>query len=103
MRMEGKRILQGMIEVYENDFLGGYEGEDKEEIRVIFMELIIQVTRLVNGYRYCSKKECSCSPESSIKKLVNQHRDVIFNKLLGGYHGLSEVPLSMQRAFLREL
>jgi hypothetical protein len=99
--MEVKQVLKGLIENYQNDFLCGYEGDDKGELRIIFLELIVEVTRLANDYRYCSKKECPCSPEKSIETLVETHSDKIFNKLLGGYMGLCEPPLSVQRNFFK--
>lgn len=100
--MEPKKVLHGMTQIYENDFMCGYEDEDKAELRVIFLELLLAVTRYVNDYRYCSKKDCPCCPESHIRSMIKRYDDEIFNKLLGGYHGLSDVPLSIQRAFLRE-
>lgn len=100
--MDAKRILHGMTEIYENDFMCGYEGEDKKELRVIFLELILAVTRYVNDYRYCSKKDCPCCPESHIRSMAKHHEKEIFEKLLGGTYGLSEVPLSTMREFLRQ-
>jgi hypothetical protein len=99
--MSGNTILKGMIEIYQNDFMCGYEGEDKEELRLIFLELIVQVTRYVNNYRYCNKTDCSCSPEKSIEFLVEKHEEKI-NKIFSGRFGLSEVPLGAIRKFLSE-
>ena len=101
--MEAKRILHGMTQIYENDFMGGYEGEDKEDLQLIFLELIFYVTRLVNDYRYCSKKDCPCCPESHIKSMLKRYDKEINGKLLGGTNGLSEVPLSLMRKFLAEV
>jgi len=100
--LEDKRILNGMIEIYENDFMCGYEGEDKKELQVIFLELILYVTRYVNDYRYCSKKDCPCCPESNIKAMMKRYNTEINEKLLGGVYGLSEVPLKVMRDFLNK-
>jgi hypothetical protein len=100
-KMNGNAILKGMIETYQNDFMCGYKGEDKEELRLIFLELIVEVTRYVNNYRYCSNKDCSCSPEQSIALLVKRHEKEI-NKIFAGGFGLSEVPLGVIRQFLNE-
>lgn len=101
--MDGKRILHGLIEIYENDFMCGYEGEDKKELRIIFLELIVAVTRYVNDYRYCSKKDCPCSPKSYIRWMLKNYDKEINEKLLGGTFGLSTVPLSAMRKFLKEV
>jgi hypothetical protein len=100
-KMNGNAILKAMIETYQNDFMCGYTGEDKEELRLIFLELIVEVTRYVNNYRYCNKTDCPCSPEKSIAFLVKRHEKEI-NKIFAGEFGLSEVPLSMIRQFLNE-
>ncbi|WP_199425779.1 hypothetical protein [Thermaerobacillus caldiproteolyticus] len=96
--MNGNAILKGMIETYQNDFMYGYTGEDKEELRLIFLELIVEVTRYVNNYRYCSNKDCPCSP---IALLVKRYEEKI-NKIFAGGFGLSEVPLGVIRQFLNE-
>lgn len=100
--MDDKRVLHGMIEIYENDFMCGYEGEDKQALQLLFLELIVAVTRYVNDYRYCSKKDCSCSPEAHIKAFTKKYEKEIYEKLLGGAYGLSEVPLSKMREFLKQ-
>jgi hypothetical protein len=99
---EPKKILHGMTQIYENDFMCGYEGEDKAELRIIFLELILAVTRYVNDYRYCSSSDCRCCPEWDIRSLVKRHKKEIFENLLGGSYGLSEVPLLTMRNFLKQ-
>ncbi|GIN71155.1 hypothetical protein J14TS2_16300 [Bacillus sp. J14TS2] len=71
--MEKVMMLKGVIETYQNDFDCGYEGEDKESIRPIILNLIVELSRYTNGLRYCSKKDCSCSPERKIKQILNKH------------------------------
>lgn len=100
--MEAKRALQGMIEIYQNDFSCGYEGEDKEELRLVFLELILQMTRYVNDFRYCSRKDCPCSPEFNIKLLVENHGDVIFNKFFYSKFALTEVTVTGIIRFLKQ-
>lgn len=97
--MEDKTVLKGLIEIYQNDFMCGYEGEDKEKLRLTFLELIVEVTRYANDFRYCSKKDCLCSPEKGIKRFA---KDELIEKVLGGKYGLSDVPLSEIRKFLNE-
>lgn len=102
VQMENKRILHGMIEIYENDFMCGYEGEDKKELQIIFLELILYATRYVNNYRYCSRENCPCCPEFNIKAMMKRYSTEINKKLLGGTCGLSEVPLKVMRDFLKK-
>ena len=100
--MENRTLLQGLIEIYENDFSSGYEGEGKTELDRIFLKLIMYVSRLTNDIRYCSKKDCPCSPERHIRRILLSKNDDIFNKLLQGNHGLSEIPLPMIRKELKK-
>ncbi|PAE90906.1 hypothetical protein [Shouchella clausii] len=95
-----KEALRGLIEIYENDFSHGYQGNDKEVLDKLFLKLIVAVTRFAQGIRYCGKIECRCSPESNIKFLVEANYDTIMGNLLAGDYGLSEVPLSRIRDFL---
>ena len=62
-------LLKTAIEVYENDFVCGYSGNDFEEKNKVFMHFIITLTKKVNDFRYCSNKNCICSPVSKIKSL----------------------------------
>lgn len=100
--MEYKIALRGLIEIYENDFCCGYDGDDKPELELVFLKLIVRVTRLTNDYRYCSRPECSCSPESSLKNFYNYNKDTINNRILNGHIGLSDVPLFKLREFLEK-
>ncbi|MFJ8531521.1 hypothetical protein [Bacillus sp. NPDC094106] len=78
-----KLALQGIIEVYQNDFLAGYNEADKEELRIALLELILEITRIQNDYRYCSKRNCPCCPEVHIANMVkkyNKQLKKIFNK-----------------------
>ena len=98
--MNGKRILQGMVEIYENEFMCGYEGEDKEQLRLTFLELILQVTRYVNGYRYCDNPNCRCSPEFKIRAILEtKNGKKILDEFLGGF-ALTDVPTGRIREFL---
>ena len=97
--MDSKIAFKGMIEIYQNDFKCGYKGEDKEKLRLLYLELIVEVTRLVENIRYCDNKKCSCSPEFHIKYLVENNQDEI-KKIFDGNLGLSSVPLPYIRKFL---
>lgn len=98
--MDDKTILGGMIEVYQNDFMCGYQGEDKEKLRTVFLELIVYSTQYVNGYKYCGRPDCPCSPQSGIRGLLKAYYSEINEVLLGGNYGLSEVPMHLMRAFV---
>jgi len=87
------KTLQTAIEVYENDFIHGYTGnEDYEVKRHVFASLIVALTREVHDFRYCSKKECSCSPESEIKTLWEENKE-FFSKMFGPYSLSTHSPL----------
>lgn len=74
---QAPHILQGLIEYYQNDFMGGYYEDDKEQLRILLLEIIVEVTRYTNNFRYCSREECSCSPESGVYRLVNSNREQV--------------------------
>lgn len=61
-------LLEQLIKFRQNDMIldmdSGYRSEEGYEN---LTSLIISVTRYVNDIRYCSKADCSCSPESDIK------------------------------------
>lgn len=102
--MDSKRILQGMIEIYENEFMCGYEGTDKEQLRVTFLELILQVTRYVNGFTYCNNPDCRCSPKSEIKSiLMTDNGKKILDKFLNNNFALTEVPVKRINEFLNQI
>lgn len=63
-----KFLLQQLIFYKENDLasdLGsGYRDEqDKDNL----VGLILSLTRYIHDFRYCSRKNCPCSPEFGIK------------------------------------
>ncbi|HDR7617013.1 TPA: hypothetical protein QCX66_002851 [Bacillus mycoides] len=84
-----KLALKGIIEVYQNDFMCGYEGADKDELRVALLELVLEITRYQNDFRYCKKRDCPCCPEVHIRKIVNKYNAELRN--LFGTWILSEV------------
>jgi hypothetical protein len=88
--MDKRLMLKGVIEVYQNDFLCGYEGNDKDELRPIISELIIELSRYVNDIRYCDNVNCPCSPEYSIKNIIDKYGDKL-EKVLFLKYGLTEV------------
>ncbi|WP_273125791.1 hypothetical protein [Bacillus weihaiensis] len=97
--MEAKVALRGIIETYQNDFLHGYKGEDREKERLAFLELIVAVTRYVQDYRYCSNKKCSCGPEADIKRLATEE---FLNKFFSSPYNLTEVSTKGMRDFLSQ-
>jgi hypothetical protein len=95
------QYLKSMIEIYDNDFLL-YEDDDKESVRLIFLELILQVTRYVNDFRYCKNPKCPCSPEETIRGLLKRHEDDVMTKMFGGTLGLTDIPMPKIREFLND-
>lgn len=80
---KSKLALEGIIQVYQNGFFAEYKEDDKKEMRIVLLELILEITRVQNDFRYCSKKNCSCCPEVHIAKMVKQYNNQfkkIFNK-----------------------
>lgn len=100
--MEKVKLLKGVIETYQNDFDCGYEGEDKEEIRPVILNLIVELSRYVNDINYCSKKECPCSPESGIKYIMDTHGDKL-DEIFFLKHGLCAVNMQKVSHELRAL
>ncbi|HEY8444693.1 MAG TPA: hypothetical protein VIK94_01040 [Bacilli bacterium] len=100
--MYGKDVLRGLIEIYQNDFESGYEGEDKNELRIVFLNLILEVTRYVNEFRYCPRVDCPCSPESAINHILKNHKEKLWNNpyILGNNYPLTDVPITEIRRFL---
>lgn len=94
-------MLKGIIESYQNDFQGGYENDDKEELNPIILELIMEVSRYVNEIRYCSKKDCGCSPERNIKRILEQHKRL--EQVLFLPYGLSSVNMPLVYKTLQAL
>ncbi|MED0951292.1 hypothetical protein P4T70_24890 [Bacillus mobilis] len=72
---KSKLALEGIIQVYQNGFLAEYKEDDKKEMRIVLLELILEITRVQNDFRYCSKKNCPCCPEVHIAKMVKQYND----------------------------
>jgi hypothetical protein len=100
--MDRKLMLKGVIQTYQNDFDCGYEGEDKEELRPIILELIVELSRYVNDIRYCSKVECPCSPESEIRRIIKTHGEKL-DKVFFIPYGLCEVNMPKVSNELRML
>ncbi|WP_369903084.1 hypothetical protein [Bacillus manliponensis] len=84
-----KQALKGIIEVYQNDFMYGYEGAYKDELRIVLLELVLEITRRQNDFRYCSKRDCPCCPEFKIRKIVNKYNTEL--RQIFGTYILSEV------------
>src|SRR5690606_34906078 len=102
--MDSKRILQEIIEIYENEFMCGYKGTDKEQLRVTFLELILQVTRYINGFTYCSNPDCRCSPKSNIKSiLMTDNGKKILDKFLNSDFAPTEDPVKQINEFLSRI
>src|SRR5690625_4132003 len=78
-----REALKGLIEIYDNDFMCGYEGDDFEELRTKFLELIRAMSRYVLDYRYCTRDECPCSPKSDIRNVMKSGGRDIVDKFVG--------------------
>ena len=88
--MSNEQILENLIQNYQNDIQSGLQGMVSEEkYRAIcrtYSELIIEFTRFIHNIRYCSRKDCACSPEYSIKKHVKK-----LNGYLNVKHALFQI------------
>ncbi|PCK18159.1 hypothetical protein CEY02_19300 [Bacillus pumilus] len=94
-----RKILEALIQIYQNDFMSGYQGDDKDKLRIVFLELIVHTTRYINDFRYCSKENCPCSPEHDLKKWIDTYHEDIFLKMIGDY-ALSDFPSKKVKEFL---
>ncbi|MCM3366024.1 hypothetical protein HKK70_08710 [Bacillus safensis] len=94
-----RKILEALIQIYQNDFMCGYQGDDKDKLRVVFLELIVHTTRYINDFRYCNKEGCPCSPEHDLTKMIDAHQEDIFLKMIGDY-ALSDYPSKKVKDFL---
>lgn len=76
-----KTLLESMIFCYQNDICSGMVDEpDYEEVKQLFEDMIIELTRLVLNFRYHDEdKTCPCSPEFNIKKLFKKNENVFRN------------------------
>ena len=73
MKNNGLFLLEQLIHFKENDLLMDIEdGHTNESTKYHVTELIIGVASYVNDIRYCSKPNCRCSPETSIKHHYEQ-------------------------------
>lgn len=74
--MNLENLLRYIIEVYGNDIQCGLERKERANVAPVISELIIALTRLLLNFRYCSRKECPCSPEYMIRHLVHKHKEI---------------------------
>ncbi|MDT2697522.1 hypothetical protein P7E43_10650 [Enterococcus gallinarum] len=63
--------LKHLIFFNQNDIACG--NEDKE-LFLIGNKLIVELTRLILNFRYCSKEWCPCSPESGICSILKTQK-----------------------------
>ncbi|MGX9721710.1 hypothetical protein [Bacillus pumilus] len=94
-----RKILEALIQIYQNDFMCGYQGEDKDKLRIVFLELIVHTTRYINDFRYCNKEDCSCSPKHDLTNMIDTHYEDIFLKMIDDY-ALSDYPSKKLKKFL---
>jgi len=87
-------LLKTAIEIYENDFVCGYSDNDFDEKNKVFMHFIIALTKKVNNFRYCSDKNCICSPERKLKRLWEGHEG-FFRNMFGQYALTEHDPLKV--------
>lgn len=70
LQRQAKKTLKGLTDIYDNDFLCGYEGDDAAELQLTFLKLIKEVAQLALDVRTCSRRHCVCSPENGIKRVM---------------------------------
>lgn len=76
--MDELYILEQLIKHKENDLHDSLSrGLANGNTSYHLVELIISMSRYVNDIRYCSKVECSCSPEHDIRFHYNRIKEYI--------------------------
>ncbi|WP_040985508.1 hypothetical protein [Oceanobacillus jeddahense] len=84
MKDKAEKTLEQLIKCYENDLqiIDGLNEEQKEEIkrdREDMLQMIIKLTSWIHDIRYCSNKECKCSPESNIRIILERNGELFKN------------------------
>ena len=73
-----RELLNGLIKYKENDLMMDYEDGRVSNIDIDnFTNLIIALVKLDYDIRYCTNKQCSCSPESSVKYNFKQLEHIL--------------------------
>jgi hypothetical protein len=85
-------LISDIIQTYENDICCGITDQKEYElVKEIFADLIILLTRLHLGIRYCSNKNCSCSPEWNLKKHISDNEYTIKHYFNYGFDSLEDI------------
>lgn len=77
MKDRAVKVLEQLIQCYENDMQIIDDANAKEDM----LQMIIKLTSWIHGIRYCSNKDCMCSPEKGIKYILERNGDLFKNPL----------------------
>lgn len=94
------QLMQQLIFYKQNDLLADIDsGYVDEKAENHFTELILGVTRYLHDFRYCSKADCPCSPETQIKRGYEPIKEM----LQTSSRALSPVPYKVIEDILEEI
>ena len=69
------RITASYIE--ENSITDGkLKDWDYEKVNEAFVDLQMELTRVLIGHTYCSNKDCSCAPEKRVISLLKKNKKI---------------------------
>jgi len=80
-------VLSQLIGCYENDMhadlipnsLNHEQMMKIEQDKEDMLQMIIKLTAWIHNIRYCSNKECICSPESNIRIILERNGEIFKN------------------------
>lgn len=76
------RITASYVE--ENSITDGkLKDWDYEKVNEAFVNLQIELTRVLIGHQYCSNKDCSCAPEKRVTSLLENNKKIYDLHLYG--------------------
>lgn len=77
--MNIKTFTRNIISTLQNDIQHGERDKEKRlEAKVVFGELIAELTRIIIDDRDCYK-DCACQPEQGIKRLIKDKGHIYKN------------------------
>lgn len=87
MRETAIKTLSQLIRCYENDMqiesiansLNHEQIEKVKQDKEDMLQMIIKLTSWIHDIRYCSNKNCRCSPESGIKYILERNGKLFKN------------------------
>jgi hypothetical protein len=75
--MNEKQLLKELMHMYEDEIVRGMEeGEEKNKVRILLAELVMNLTQVVLNMRICSDLSCACQPERKIQHLLIENQEL---------------------------